>query len=133
MAVLRLTGILTLFAIAAFSQTFRGDLAGVVTDSSGAALANAIVKAENPSTGLSRSTTSGGSGEFLVAELPVGTYQLTVSMAGFETRKIADIEIAVAKTTNIPVQLGIASQQSIVEVAASAVAIDTTATALVAV
>jgi hypothetical protein len=63
MTVLRLTGILTLFAAAAFSQTFRGDLAGVVTDPTGAALANAVVKVENPSTGLNRSTVTGVSGD----------------------------------------------------------------------
>src|ERR1700721_958627 len=92
--------IFALLSAAAFAQTFRGDLAGAVTDSSGAAVANAIVKIDSPSTGLTRATTANGSGAFLVAELPVGIYDLTVSMPGFETRKVTGIEISVAKTTN---------------------------------
>ena len=116
-----------------FAQTFRGDLAGVVTDASGAAIVGAAVKVESPSTGLSRSTLTSGNGDFFVAELPVGMYEATVSLPGFEVRKITGIEIAVAKTTNLPVQLGIAKQQSQVEVSATAAAIETTSSALVAV
>jgi len=70
---LGLTALFLFLAASAFPQTFRGDLAGVVTDSSGAALANAVVRVENPATGLSRSTITGGSGDYLVAELPVGS------------------------------------------------------------
>ena len=60
-------------------------------------------------------------------------YEATVSLPGFEVRKITGIEIAVAKTTNLPEQLGIAKQQSQVEVSATAAAIETTSSALVAV
>src|SRR5262245_31995982 len=123
---------LALSGPAAIAQTFRGDLAGTVTDPSGAALPNTVIKVDNPSTGLSRSTVTGGNGDFIIAELPVGTYELTVTVPGFEVRKITGIEIAVAKTTNVPVQLGIARQQSQVEVTADAVAIETTSSALVA-
>jgi hypothetical protein len=38
----------------AFGQNFRGDIAGTVTDLSGAARPNAIVKPENPDTGFVR-------------------------------------------------------------------------------
>jgi hypothetical protein len=129
---LRFTALFAFLAASAFAQTFRGDLAGVVTDSSGAALANAIVRVENPATGLSRSTITGGGGDYLVAELPVGSYSLTVTMPGFEVKKIGNIDITVAKTTNIPVQLGIATQQSVVEVSATAVALETSSSSLVA-
>jgi hypothetical protein len=125
--------IFALLSAAAFAQTFRGDLAGAVTDSSGAAVANAIVKIDSPSTGLTRATTANGSGDFLVAELPVGIYDLTVSMPGFETRKVTGIEISVAKTTNVPVQLGVAQQTSQVEVSATTTALETTSSSLVAV
>jgi len=122
-----------LLAASAFAQTFRGDLAGIVTDSSGAALAGAVVKVDNKATGQTRATTTSGTGDFVVAELSPGIYELTVTMPGFEVRKIAGIEISVAKTTNIPVQLGVAQQQSVVEVSATAVALETTSSALVAV
>ena len=129
----RIAVLLALMGAAAWAQTFRGDLAGVVTDASGAALLGAAVKVDSPSTGLSRSTLTSGNGDFFVAELPVGVYEMTVSLPGFEVRKVTGIEIAVAKTTNIPVQLGVAKQQSQVEVSATAAAIETTSSSLVAV
>jgi hypothetical protein len=126
-------GLAALWAVSCFAQTFRGDLAGTVTDSSGAALVNAAVKLESPSTGFSRTINTTSSGDFLFAELPTGIYQLTVTQPGFEVKRVAHIEVAVAKTTNVPIQLGVAQQQSVVEVSAAAVALETTSTALVAV
>jgi hypothetical protein len=132
MTIFRFAAVFTLLSACAFGQTFRGDLAGAVTDASGAALSGAAVKVESTATGLTRSAVTGGSGDFLVAELPVGIYQLTVTMPGFEVRRIGEIEISVAKTTNIPIRLGVATQSATVEVSASAVALETTSSALVA-
>ena len=49
---------LSLFTFPFFAQTFRGAIAGHVTDSSGAIVAGAIVKAVNTETAFSRSTVS---------------------------------------------------------------------------
>jgi hypothetical protein len=133
MKTIRFGVMLALWHAAAFAQTFRGDIAGAVTDASGAAIIGAAVRVESPSTGLIRSALTTGTGDFLVAELPVGLYDLTVTMPGFEVRKVTGIEVAVAKTSNVPVQLGVAQQKSQVEVSANAVAIETTSSALVAV
>ena len=129
----RLISFFALLSLAAFAQTFRGELAGSVTDPTGAALSGAVIKVENPATGFSRSVATNSSGGFVVADLPVGLYEMTISSPGFEVRKVTGIEIAVAKTTNIPVQLGVARQQQQVEVSASGVAIETTSSSLVAV
>lgn len=120
-------------SLAVFAQTFRGELAGTVTDSTGAALARAVIKLDNPATGATRSVMTNDSGGFVIPDLPVGSYELTVTMPGFEIRKITGLEISVAKTTNLPVQLGVAKQQSTVEVVANGVAIETSSTSLVAV
>ncbi len=128
-----LLGLAFLLAATSFAQTFRGDLAGSVVDSTGAALINVTVKLENPETGFSRTTTTAGNGDFLFAELPTGTYQLTVAAEGFQMKRIANLEVSVAKTTNVPVQMSIAQQQSVIEVSAAAVSLETTTTALVSV
>src|SRR5260221_1264329 len=107
------------------AQTFRGNIAGVVRDSSGAAIAGAAVKLDSSATGLSRATLSADSGDFSFAELPVGKYTLLVSHPGFETRKIDDLEVAVSKITNLSVSLGVAQQQSVVEVSAQSVTLET--------
>jgi hypothetical protein len=120
-----------LLASAVFAQSFRGGLSGAATDGSGAALQGATVKLENPATGDIRSLTSSANGEFLFLDLPVGIWNLTVSSPGFEIKRVSNIEIAVSKTTNLNVQLGVAQQTSVVEVSASAVTVETTSTALV--
>ena len=58
---------------------------------------------------------------------------LTVSAGGFETKKVASIEVAVTKTTSINVQLGVAQQQQVVEVSAAAANLDTNSSDLSAV
>jgi hypothetical protein len=114
----------------AFSQTFQGNLAGIVTDSSNAAVAGASVDLQNPANGLKRNTPTESNGSFLFAELPVGAYTLTVTRAGFTTQKIDHVDVAVSKTTDIPVQLSVAAQQSMVVVTAARVAIETTSSDL---
>jgi hypothetical protein len=125
--------ILFVCALGVWSQTFRGSITGVVTDTSSAALLGAAVNLESPSTGLTRTVTANNSGEYLFAELPVGLYRLTISHPGFDIKRIDNVEVAVSRTTNLNVQLGVAQQQQVVEVTASAVALDTTSTSLIGV
>jgi hypothetical protein len=124
---------LLFFISALWGQTFRGNLSGTVTDSSGAALASAAVSLSDPKTGLNQNTVTSGEGIFLFPELPAGTYQLTVRHPGFEVKKIENIEVAVSKTTDLRVQLGLAQQSEVVQVSASAVNVDTTTSSLVVV
>jgi hypothetical protein len=132
MRILRAILVLAL-SLPAYGQTFRGALSGGVTDASGAALPGATVKLDNPATGLSRSIITTEIGDFFFADLPLGVYTVTVTLAGFETRKVDNIEIAVSKTTNLNVQLGVERQQEIVEVSAAAVTLETTSSDLAAV
>jgi hypothetical protein len=122
--------LITFFVAASFAQTFNGNLSGIATDPSGAALPGATLKLESPSTGLTRVANPSAGGDYLFADLPVGLYALTVSAPGFQTRKIDNIEIAVSKTTNLNVQVAVAQQASTVEVTASAVSVDATSSAL---
>ncbi|HEX4230061.1 MAG TPA: TonB-dependent receptor [Bryobacteraceae bacterium] len=113
-------------------QTFRGNLSGIVTDSSGAALPNAAVKLEDPLTGFVRNTVTTGAGDFQFPDLPVAKYTLTVSNPGFSVEKIENVQVEVSKTTNIPVKLSVAAQVAVVDVTAQAVTLDTTSSSLVA-
>jgi hypothetical protein len=121
------------FAHALIGQTFRGSIAGVVTDASGAAIVGAVVKLDSPSTGLSHAVATNGQGQYSFPDLPVGAYILTVSQTGFDAKKVDRVEVAVSRITNLDVQLGIAQQQQVIEVSAAAATLDTTATALVGV
>ena len=133
MRFVRSTAIFLLVSAALVAQTFRGNITGVVTDGSGAAIAGASIKLESPATGLSHSVATNAQGQYSFPDLPVGEYTVTVTQSGFEARKIDRVEVAVSKTTNLDIQLGVARQQQVIEVSATAATLDTTATALVGV
>ncbi len=59
-------------APAALAQTYRGHIAGVITDASGAVVPGAKVTITNVGTGLTRETNTDAEGYYAVAELPIG-------------------------------------------------------------
>src|SRR4051794_29750159 len=90
---------LVFFLLAALSlsaQTFRGTILGTVTDPSGAVVAGARVTVKNTGTGLERSTETSGDGSYSLPELQRGTYNLSVSQAGFTAFDAAGVAVEVA-------------------------------------
>ena len=71
--------LITAFTAGAFAQSVRGVLSGSVTAPSGAVVAGAKIHAINANTGVSFSTDSTSSGSYQFAELPLGTYNVTVT------------------------------------------------------
>src|SRR5246127_147350 len=61
-----------------------GKIAGVVTDSSGAAVPTATVSVKSTALMAERTTTSGADGAYLFDLLPPGTYEVTVISKGFK-------------------------------------------------
>jgi len=64
-------------------QTTNGQINGLVTDSSGAAVPGAKIVATNTATGVPYSTTTNESGLFVITQLVPGPYSVTTSMTGF--------------------------------------------------
>jgi len=67
-----------------FSQMNTGEIDGTVLDPTGAVVLNATVTAVESGTQLRYTTKTNAAGEYLLAQLPVGKYNLTVSMEGFK-------------------------------------------------
>src|SRR5262245_49567058 len=79
-----LSGLLLLTASALlFAQGTTGTIAGTVTDQSGAAIPGAAVAVRNLETGATRDTVTDEAGRFNVPGLPVGSYEISVELAGF--------------------------------------------------
>jgi hypothetical protein len=116
-----------------YGQTFRGSLTGIVTDAQGAVVANASVQLKNPATDAVVDSKSNSAGEFNFPELQPGTYSLTVSLSGFQTKKIDNIDVAVSKVVNQKVELSIGSESTVVDVVANGVQVDSTTSSLVSV
>ncbi len=121
-----LIALFALFAIPSFAQLTSGNITGAVFDASGAAVPNATVIAHNDATGVENTATSTAAGDYRFENLPVGTYTITVNASGFTKAEIkgVNVELNVTVTRNVTLQVGQAA--TTVEVAESAVAIDTT-------
>src|SRR5246127_2902510 len=65
------------------AQSFRGSIRGKVVDPAGGLVAGAKVTSKNVDTGLSRDAVTTDEGTFVLAELPAGTYTVTVNASGF--------------------------------------------------
>ena len=76
--------VLSLCALAAFGQTDRGTITGTITDPAGAVVPNAPIEAKNVATGAVYPAASSGTGNYTIAQLPIGTYDLSVTVAGFK-------------------------------------------------
>ncbi|MGA8595193.1 MAG: carboxypeptidase regulatory-like domain-containing protein [Bryobacteraceae bacterium] len=106
-------------------QTFRGGVAGTVSDTSGAAVPGATVSLVSPDTNLRREGITSSTGEFVFQDLPLGKYDITVAVSGFDTVHVSGIVVDVGKIATVGLKLEVAKQAMTVEVAASSVAIDT--------
>ena len=67
-----------------FAQGDRGTITGTVTDPAGAVIANAAIEVRNSETGVASQTASTETGNYTIAQVPPGTYNMTVTAAGFK-------------------------------------------------
>jgi hypothetical protein len=91
----------------ASAQSFRGSIRGTVTDATGAVLPYARVIARSISTGLQREATTGAGGEYVIAELPAGEYDVTSEAKGFNslTERVR-VEVGVDSRAELRLNLG---------------------------
>jgi Carboxypeptidase regulatory-like domain/TonB dependent receptor len=112
------------------AQQITASLRGTVTDPSGAIVQNASVTAKQGETGLVRSVSTDRLGAYVIAELPVGHYQIMVEAQGFQKYVQEGIGLNVNEMAIINVQLPVGAQKEKVEVSADAQLIQATATSL---
>src|ERR1044072_9277018 len=101
---------LTLSAVLASAQVPTGTISGRVTDSSGGVLPGVAVTASSPNLHESREVVTSGSGDYVLALLPPGTYTLEFVLTGFQSAKT---ELNVASTEIVPfdVELGVGTDR----------------------
>ena len=124
--------LLMLGAASLHAQTFRGGLNGTVNDQSGAVVPGAMVTTTNNATGVTLNGVTSSGGEFLFQDLPLGTYTITVTAAGFKPEKVDGIPVTAGSIYTLPIKLNVASTGETVEVMANALALDTTSTTQIA-
>jgi hypothetical protein len=107
------------------AQFTTARLNGTVVDAAGAALAGATVTVKEVASGFTRTTSSGSSGEYLFPALPVGQYQITVTLNGFNTYTRQGVTLATNEAVTVPVQMTVGSVAQKVTVTADATMVTT--------
>jgi len=104
------------FCAAAGAQD-TASITGTITDPSGAAIPNARVAVTNAEHGINRTGTTNGSGDYLFASLPIGSYDLTVSATGFKKFEAKGVVLRVAEKArvNVALEVGAISTEVVVE------------------
>src|SRR6185503_7052448 len=97
--------VLCLCAFAAFGQTDRGTITGAVSDPAGAVVANAPIEVKNTQTGAVYQAASSESGNFTLPQMPIGTYELTVTVPGFKKFVRQNITVQATQTIRIDAAL----------------------------
>jgi len=117
----------------ASAQSTGGRIRGTVSDPSGASVAAATVTLINDATHSTRDVQSGANGEYIFIEVPVGSYEIDVTQAGFKkfVRKGITLDLNEVVSVDITLQLGSAAES--VEVTGEPPVVDTTSTQLGAV
>ena len=107
----------------AFGQA-TAELAGRVTDESGAVLPGVTVTATQTDTGFTRTVVTDGTGAWVMPGVPTGPYRLEVSLQGFRTYVQTGIVLQVGATPSINAVLGVGSLEETVSVEAAAPIVD---------
>ena len=101
---------------AAHAQAPTGTIAGVATDSNGAAVAGARVIITNQASGLSRNLTTSAEGDYGAPALPSGVYQIKAEASGFTLlERSATVEAGTTTTVNLVLQAGGVSEKIVVQ------------------
>jgi len=132
MSIVQRLAVLVLLAGCVCSLAFAqggatGAISGTVQDATGAVIPNAKVSFKNEATGeVVRQTTSESSGQFTATLLPVGTYTVEVTAAGFPVTKFAGVAVRITETTRLTATIKTGVVKEIVEVQSEAATVNTT-------
>src|SRR5580700_8107982 len=113
-----LPAIFLLAASAAFGQTGLATITGIITDQSGAPVANAPVVVRSSDTGTTFQGASSNTGNYTVTQLPVGDYELSVAVSGFKKYTHTSFHLAAGQTIGEDIALQVGQSTDYVTVTA---------------
>ncbi|MFL6463306.1 MAG: carboxypeptidase regulatory-like domain-containing protein, partial [Bryobacteraceae bacterium] len=111
-------------ALSLFGQSTTS-LRGTVTDAQNAAIADAVVLLHDAATGFERNTITGAAGEYQFAQVPPGTYSVTVKKPGFASSLNRSVKLEVNTPATLDCHMELGSVATTVDVQESVTAINT--------
>src|SRR5579885_970090 len=107
-------------ALGAFAQSDRGTTTGTVSDPAGAVVAAAPVEIKNTDNGAVYQAATSATGNYTLSQLPVGSYELSVTVPGFKRFVRKNITVNVSETYRVDVVLEVGSAAESVTVTEAA-------------
>jgi hypothetical protein len=102
----------TLVASAAFADGDKGAIAGTVLNPVGASVERATVQARNTETGTAYKATSQKTGKYTLADLPPGSYDISLFVPGLKGYQKRGVQVVAAKTSPVDIHLEEGTQLS---------------------
>ena len=116
-------------AAALYGQA-TSQIQGVVRDETGSVVPAAEIKATQTETNVTRTTTTGSDGTYVLANLAIGPYRLEISKQGFSTYVQTGIVLQVASSPTVDIALKVGNVAEQVQVEANAALVETQSTNL---
>ncbi len=117
---LKIASCFLLCAAAAFAQGDRGTITGTISDPAGAVVPNAAVEVRNQATDFRIPVGTSSTGNYTLANVPVGTYDLTVTASGFKKFVRPGIIVNVGGTIRVDATLEVGSTTDTITINAEA-------------
>jgi hypothetical protein len=114
------SSLLVCFALTAFAQGDRGTITGTVSDPAGAIVPAAAVNVRNTQTGGQYDSVTTATGNYTLADLPPGSYEVTVTAPGFSKSVRDGLRVDVAMTIRVDVILKVGSANESITVTGGA-------------
>ncbi len=115
--------LLSVFVMAAVVQAQEtGSITGTVRDNTGAVVPGASVNITSEAQGGIQKVTTNSDGDFLVAGLPAGTYDIAITASGFKKYAAAGVVLRVGQKARVDATLQVGEISTEVTVAGEAVA-----------
>src|SRR2546423_11598913 len=97
------------------AKTVGGTILGIVQDQQGGAIGKADVSARSLDTGAIRKTTSEDNGEYRIASIPAGSYEISITAPGFKTEVRSGIVVTVGADVGVNFSLTVGAGSEKVE------------------
>jgi hypothetical protein len=112
------------------AQEITGNLYGAVTDPSGGAIGNAQITATSAERGNTRQSVSNEKGEWVLTQMPIGTYSLRVEATSFKAFERQGIALNSEDNIKLDARLELGSSSESVTVTAEAPQVDSRSSSL---
>ena len=90
-----------LAVLGVYGQSDRGTITGTVSDPAGAVIASAPIEAKSQTTGITYQAATSTTGNYTLSELPVGTYDISVTAPGFKKSVRTGVQVAAFTTFRV--------------------------------